>query len=227
MYPVPRQRQTNPPPLSLWSHLRRFWNRSRVVLTASGVAFSVMGLRFAGLLQPLELATIDQGFRWRAPQPVDDRIVIVGITEQDIRSLNQWPLSDQKLAELLRKIQAHNPRSIGLDLYRDLQQATGSEEINQIFRQRDNIFGIILLQAPEASTPDKPNGYIAVRPAVTLAAKGQIGFNNTIQDTDQRVRRSLLYWQVTVDDVDAQGKAITRLSPGLTYNFRLCGLPCP
>lgn len=179
------------------------------MLTASGVACSIVALRFIGVLQPLELATIDQGFRWRPPQPVDDRIVIVGITEQDIRSLNQWPLSDAKLAALLTTIQAQQPQSIGLDLYRDLQQAAGSQAINQIFQRNDNIFGIILLQASQGAPPYQPDDYIAVRPAATLAAKQQIGFNNTIQDTDQRVRRSLLYWQVPVAGVDTQGNPTT------------------
>ncbi|NJN48688.1 MAG: CHASE2 domain-containing protein [Alkalinema sp. RL_2_19] len=141
MFPVPRQRQFVPP-APFRSQMRHLWNRGRIVLTATGVAASVIGLRFIGILQPLELATLDQGFRWRPPQPVDDRIVIVGITEADIRTLNQWPMSNDKLAELLTKIQQAQPRVIGLDLYRDLQNQAGNTKINQLFRQSSNILGL-------------------------------------------------------------------------------------
>ncbi|MBE9030908.1 CHASE2 domain-containing protein [filamentous cyanobacterium LEGE 11480] len=206
MFPVPRQRQVIPP-TPRRNQLRRLWNRGRVILTASGIALSVIGIRFTGILQPLELATLDQGFRWRATKPPDDRIVIVGITETDIRSLNQWPLSDAKLAELLRKIQQGNPQAIGLDLYRDLQSQSGSAEINQLFAKSPNIFGILLLQ-PDANNQsvERLEDAIAVRPPAILAQKNQIGFNNTIQDVDQRVRRSLLYWPVQIRTTDPNGE---------------------
>jgi diguanylate cyclase (GGDEF)-like protein/PAS domain S-box-containing protein len=207
MFPVPRQRQFIPPP-PIRRRLQQLWNRGRIVLTASGITLSVIGLRLAGILQPLELALLDQGFRWRSPQPVDDRIIIVGITEADIRSLNQWPLSDAKLAELLGKVQQGQPQTIGLDLYRDLQSAAGSPAINQQFAADKNIFGIVLLQTP--ATPDgiahQVNDAIAVLPPTVLEQKQQIGFNNIIQDVDQRVRRSLLYWPVTIQTQDAKGQ---------------------
>jgi diguanylate cyclase (GGDEF)-like protein/PAS domain S-box-containing protein len=199
MFPVPRQRQFSPPiPSRRW--LQQIWSRGRIGLTASGIALSVVGLRLLGILQPLELAALDQGFRWRSILPIDDRIIIVGITETDIRTLNQWPLSDPKLAELLRQIQQGRPRTIGMDLHRDLQSAAGSPEINQLFTQSDNIFGIILLQKPRTKDGRayQLDDAIAVRPATALDRKNQVGFNNVIQDMDQRVRRSLLYWPVII-----------------------------
>jgi diguanylate cyclase (GGDEF)-like protein/PAS domain S-box-containing protein len=199
MFPVPRQRQFIPPP-PLRRRLQQIWNRGRVGLTATGIALSVIGLRLLGVLQPLELATLDHGFRWRSPLPPDDRIVIVGITEGDVRALNQWPLSDEQLATLLQKIQQDQPTTIGLDLYRDFQSAAGSPKINQIFETSDNIFGILLLQKP--TTPDgraiQLEDAITIRPAAVLARKNQIGFNNFIQDVDNRVRRSLLYWHIDI-----------------------------
>jgi diguanylate cyclase (GGDEF)-like protein/PAS domain S-box-containing protein len=194
--------------MPLRSHLRQFWHRRRILLTASGIALSVIGVRLLGILQPLELAMLDQGFRWRSVPPPDERIVIVGITESDIRQLNQWPLSDVNLAALIRKVQQGQPQVIGLDLYRDLQTQSGSTEINQLFRSAPNIFGIWLLQQP--NTKDgivrRLEDAIAVHPPAVLADKQQIGFNNTIQDVDQRVRRSLLYWPVPLQQVDAKGQ---------------------
>lgn len=211
MFPVPRQRKFNPP-MSLRARLQHIWTRRRTVLTATTVALGVIGLRLIGILQPLELATLDQSFRWRPAQPPDERIVIVGITESDIRSLNQWPLSDAKLAELIQKIQQGQPQSIGLDLYRDLQSQSGSAEINQVFSDAPNIFGIWLLQRPttQDGVARRIEDAIAVYPPAQLAAQQQIGFNNTIQDVDQRVRRSLLYWSVPLEQTDAPGRIQTQ-----------------
>ncbi len=214
MFPVPRQRQFIPPP-PIRRRFQQLWNRGRIVLTASGITLSVIGLRLAGILQPLELAILDQGFRGRSAQPVDDRIIIVGITEADIRQLNQWPLSDAKLAELLSQIQQGKPQTIGLDLYRDLQNAAGTPAINQQFANHNNIFGIVLLQPP--ATPDgmarQVTDAIAVLPPTVLDQNRQIGFNNIIQDVDQRVRRSLLYWPIQIQSRDA--KALTKVT--ITY----------
>jgi diguanylate cyclase (GGDEF)-like protein/PAS domain S-box-containing protein len=188
------------PPAPLQQRLQRLWSRSRILLTASGVALSVIGLRGLGILQPLELAILDQGFRQRPSLPPDDRIVIINITEADIKTLNQWPLSDEKLAQLLTKIQQQQPHSIGLDFYRDLQSANGSPTINRLFQAQDNIFGITLLAPPKGKATTVPQLADAIQvgsPSI-LSAKQQVGFNNAVLDVDQRVRRSLLYWTVTV-----------------------------
>jgi diguanylate cyclase (GGDEF)-like protein/PAS domain S-box-containing protein len=205
MLPRPRQLIL---PVPIRQQLQRIWNRGRIGFTATGVTIGVMAIRWLGLLQPLELALLDQGLRHRPALPIDDRIVIVGVTEADIRALNQWPLSDAKLAALLRQIQQGKPQTIGLDLYRDLQSAEGSPIINQELAAHPNVFGIVLLKHPDR--PDRvarqPLDAIAVRPAVVLEQQERIGFNNIIQDVDQRVRRSLLYWPVSIPTKDSNGK---------------------
>jgi diguanylate cyclase (GGDEF)-like protein/PAS domain S-box-containing protein len=220
MFPVPRQRQFMPS-APIRQKFQRIWRRGRIGLTATGVTLGVIGLRWLGLLQPLELMLLDQGFRHRSAQPVDDRIVIVGVTETDIRTLNEWPISDAKLAELLRKIQQGQPQTIGLDLYRDLQNSAGSPVINQEFARHSNIFGIVLLQPPE--TPGHmaraPLDAIAVRPAAVLDQKERIGFNNIIQDVDQRVRRSLLYWPVAIPTQNRNGN--TEIKTTIYESFAL------
>jgi adenylate cyclase len=53
------------------------------------VAGLTIAVRLTGVLQLLEWATLDQFFRWRPFEPTDSRIVIVAITEQDIRKRKQ------------------------------------------------------------------------------------------------------------------------------------------
>jgi len=110
----------------MWKDLKqKIWAGRGVWTVAPGVAGLVILLRLLGFLQTWEWAALDQYFRWRPQEPVDERILIVGISEADLKKVGQWPIPDNVLAELLKKIKAQNPRVIGLDLYRDLPGGGG------------------------------------------------------------------------------------------------------
>jgi len=77
----------------MWTTLRKqLWQWRGVFIAAPSVAGIVIGLRWAGWLQALELAALDQFFRWRPAEAIDSRIVIVEINEQDIQKLATGPL---------------------------------------------------------------------------------------------------------------------------------------
>ncbi|MBD2092015.1 CHASE2 domain-containing protein [Microcoleus sp. FACHB-1515] len=163
------------------------WPRSelRVWLTAVGVATCVAAMRFSGVLQFVEFAGFDQLVRLRPQEPTDDRIVIVGIDDRDIRNVGAWPMSDATMANLLRQIRAAEPRAIGLDIYRDLPIKPGNQALERVFASTPNLIGIEKIAAGES---------MGVMPPPVLAARNQVGFNNTIVDGDGRVRRGMLYW---------------------------------
>jgi diguanylate cyclase (GGDEF)-like protein/PAS domain S-box-containing protein len=173
------------------SWLSPAWQKGRVLITATGVAAAVLAPRLCGFLEPAELGMIDQFFRLRPPEPQDARILIVGITEEDLqtvdhRSVLGYPtLTDESLAALLNRIKSAQPRAIGLDLYRDLAVDPGTRALEQVFRTTPNLVGIAQLR-DRVST--------GVAPPQLLADRGQVGFNNVVFDSDQRARRSLLYW---------------------------------
>lgn len=177
---------------------RTVWRGRRVLLTAFGIGSCVLLLRFAGLLQTVELAALDQLFRWRSLEPVDERIVIVGIDEADLRQVGRWPIPDAVLAAAIQKIQAGQPRAIGLDIYRDLVVQPGHQDLVRLYETTPNLIGIERIR-------DKSS--LGVLPPPQLAERGQIGFNNVVIDGDGRVRRSLLYWRV--DDEQRQSFALT------------------
>lgn len=157
----------------------------RVWLTASGVAVAVISLRLLGMFQALELAAFDQMFRWRPTEDSDERIVIVGIDDEDISNLGKWPISDDIMADLLRRIQSYNPRTIGLDIYRDLPVEPGADELLDLYPEMPNLVGIEKL----------PDAYsVGIQPPAVLDDLGQVGFNNVLVDADGKVRRSLLFW---------------------------------
>src|SRR4028119_2237323 len=98
-------------------------------IIATLVAFSLLlGVRQLGWLQPLELAAFDLMVRVRPGEGPDPRLLVVGITEQDIQTLKQYPVSDQVLAQLIGKLQQYQPRAIGVDLARDVPKGLGRSE---------------------------------------------------------------------------------------------------
>ena len=80
----------------------------------------VIGLRGVGFLQFFELANYDIYLRLKERQVVvEPRVVLVQTVEEDIQKLGEWPLTDSSMTKVFEKLLAHDPRAIGLDLYRD------------------------------------------------------------------------------------------------------------
>lgn len=144
-----------------------------------GTAIPILLVRGLGLLQGAELHLFDQFMCWRPLEPVDPRIVIVAIDEQDITQFGH-PISDQLLVQAIRSIQAQNPRVIGLDIYRDLPVEPGHIELVQLLQSIPNLWGI------EKVVGDR------VAPPPVLKQRNQVGFADQIEDADGKVRRALL-----------------------------------
>ncbi len=173
------------PHRQIWSQVTHSVRKQgRVWIAASAIAGTILGIRAAGFLQTWELSTLDLFFRMRPAEVVDDRIVIVGMDEEDIRQFN-WPIADQKMARLLQMIQAAQPQAIGLDIYRDLPVEPGYAELMNAFRTIPNLVGIEQLKDLSGS---------GVEPPPALSQLDQVGFNNVVYDADRKIRRSVLYW---------------------------------
>ncbi|MEA5513711.1 CHASE2 domain-containing protein [Nodularia sp. UHCC 0506] len=156
------------------------------LMTALMVALCVLILRSIGLLQPIELAALDQLFQLRPNEPPDNRITIVAIDEDSLKQIGYWPIPDGDIANLLQKIQIHQPRAIGLDIYRDLPVKYGYDQLIAAYRSMPNLIGNQLLA-------NSQNGSVSPPPELN---NQQVGFNNLLYDSDGKVRRSLLYWHV-------------------------------
>jgi CHASE2 domain-containing sensor protein len=151
------------------------------------VIFLVFFARAIGSLEFLELATLDSFLRWRSSEPVDDKILIVGINEQDINNLAQYPLSDRELANLLTTLESYQPAVIGIDIVRDKPQEPGNVELEQIFSQQKNIIGV-----EKVLSSNQDNSRIDVfKPSNALPSE-QIGFVDIVLDKNGNLRRSLL-----------------------------------
>jgi diguanylate cyclase (GGDEF)-like protein len=152
-----------------------------VLLAATTVTLLNMGIRRLGGLQSWELASFDQLVRWQADRGPDPRLLIVGISEQDIQALGRFPISDEAIAQTLTKLQKYRPKAIGLDLYRDLPTEPGHQELLAGLKA-PNVVTIFKLSDSESPGVPAPPGMPLDR----------VGFNDFVLDADGVVRRNLL-----------------------------------
>jgi adenylate cyclase len=164
---------------------QKIWDWRGVLVAAPSVAGLIMVLRLMGWLQSLEWSAFDQFFRTRPLEPIDSRIVIVGINEADLKQVGKWPIPDEVLAKLLNKLKAQQPRAIGLDLYRDLPVEPGHQALIEVFKSTPNLIGIEKVVGGDRG--------FAVAPPPVLSQKDQVGANDVLVDGDGKVRRGLLY----------------------------------
>ncbi|MBE9031241.1 adenylate/guanylate cyclase domain-containing protein [filamentous cyanobacterium LEGE 11480] len=181
----------------LKSRLTQVWASSAVWITAPAVAGLILATRAMGVLQPLEWMAYDEFVKLSPKQTIDERILIVGINEQDLQKLSQYPMDDATLAALLTKLKQGKPTAIGLDIFRDFPVAPGSEQLIQLFKTTPNIIGI----EKRKSSRDRS----AVNPSGVLSQQGQTASNNVFIDGDGKLRRGLLYWTNGDDYIESIG----------------------
>jgi adenylate cyclase len=156
-----------------------------VLIASAAVTLSLMGARQLGILEPIELSVYDQMVRWRPEEQPDSRLLVVGITEGDIQKLNQWPISDRKIAEILQKLEKMQPAVIGLDVLRDVPLGDGREELTKVLQKSDRIIGVCLVTD---GSPDNPGS-----PPPPGMPENRVGFADFGIDPGGILRRSLLF----------------------------------
>ncbi len=156
------------------------WQWRGVLIAAPSIALAIIGLRSLGGLQLLELAALDQLFILRGQAPLESQVVIVDITEEDVRKSRRWPLTDEQLLTILQNIKAQKPSAIGLDIYRDLAIEPGHQELVKFMAATPNLFGITKVLGEN------------VKPPLGLKYPDQVGANDLINDPDTKVRRFFL-----------------------------------
>lgn len=132
-----------------------------------------------GLFRILEWATLDQFFRLRPQEAIDKRIVIVTIDEPDINYVKQWPMSDAIMAKILQNIKAQQPRTIAIDIFRDIPVEPGHQELVKVFKSTPNLLGV-------------ESTYPSIAPPPTLAKLGQVATIDLFLDTDGKIRRGVV-----------------------------------
>lgn len=191
----------------LTERLRRAWSDPRIavpILVVCVVA-ACLGVRATGLLVGLELMAYDQALeRVARPDVPDPRVLIIGITEEDIQRYGA-PLPDSELARALALLGEHGARAIGVDVFRDLEVGEGSAELHAVLDANPRIVGIRLF--PQTRV-DKGV------PCPEVLEGDRCAFNDLRVDPDNVVRRGLLYLSLGTEQVVSLPLALT-LAAGL------------
>ncbi|MEL6814342.1 MAG: CHASE2 domain-containing protein, partial [Cyanobacteria bacterium J06598_3] len=188
----------------MWSKFKTFlWQTRSALVIAPTVATAVVCGNILGVFNLLEWEVRDNFFRLRPFEGQDTAIVVVTIDEFDIRAAKDWPIPDEILADLLSKIAAQQPRAIGLDVYRDLPEEPGYDQLVEVFQTTPALIGV-----------EKIIGN-RVNPPPALAEVGQVGLADLVLDADRKVRRALL----TAEDAEADGAIKAGLATQVAFKY--------
>jgi len=146
------------------------------------VTGTLLGVRHLGWLQPLELKAFDLMVQLHPDAGVDPRLLVVKITEEDIRAFNKWPISDRVLAKAIAELSRLEPAVIGVDMIRDIPYEPGNAELAAQFKN-PKVIAITSLGNSERERAGPPPNL----------PKKQIGFSDLIVDPDGIIRRNFLF----------------------------------
>ncbi len=160
------------------------WLCLRIVFcTSVAVTFLTMGLRWLGILQPLELPAYDQMVQLQAGPGLDSRLLIVTVNDRDVQQLGD-PLSDRTIHHLLTRLEKFQPRVIGLDIYRDFSQKEGWKDLVHHLQTSDRT--VVLCRIGDF------NRVQAIPPAPGIP-QSRLGFSDAfVPDPDRSIRRYVL-----------------------------------
>ncbi|NER99741.1 MAG: CHASE2 domain-containing protein [Symploca sp. SIO1B1] len=140
------------------------------------------------MLQSLELKAYDQMMRLRPDEGLDQRILLVTVTDNDVKAQDPSQrrgasLSDTALAQLLEKLEQYQPRVIGLHLYRDFSVSDQSGNLVNRFQNTEKLIALCKI----GGTDNK--GSVPPPPEIT---PNRLGFSDISRDGDGILRRHIL-----------------------------------
>lgn len=151
------------------------WWRT-IFVTSLGVTVLILGTRELGWLQRWELRAYDHMMALRPQEPLDNRIVLVTVTEEDLQKYNN-PLPDETINQLLKKVKSYQPLVIGLHIKRP-QQTNLAVDIGKEFIIATCAFGSM----GEPEVPPPANFH-----------RDSIAFRDFVFDRGNVIRRGLIF----------------------------------
>jgi CHASE2 domain-containing sensor protein len=161
-----------------------------ISLTVTG---TLVGIRFFGFLEGFELKAYDHFMQLRLHYEQEDpRLLIVKITDEDIMAQDKRgeqgfgnSLRDPSLNRLLKTLQKHQPRLIGLDFYRNFPGKSSVPGLEEQLKQK-NI--VAVCKVPKTNEQGEKIGPEVASPKEIKS----FGFSDFVTDRDDTVRRHLM-----------------------------------
>ncbi|NEO72209.1 CHASE2 domain-containing protein, partial [Moorena sp. SIO3H5] len=133
----PQEENPSPPPpkpAKTWSRLKRlgkYVGINPALVASLAVTGLMLGSKHLGMLQFFELKAFDRMIELRPALPPDDRILVVEVTEPDLKDTTApggSSIKDAVMYEVLQKLEQHKPAVIGVDIFRDSPVEPGNAE---------------------------------------------------------------------------------------------------
>ncbi|MGK7941774.1 MAG: CHASE2 domain-containing protein [Crocosphaera sp.] len=201
--------------------LKKFYKfrLTRLLLMSIPLTLVIMGIRWLGLLQSMELTAFDMLMRQRPSEPADSRLLIIGMDEKDIRQYG-YPLPDDKLAQLINTINVHQPTVIGIDIFRDIPVPSttypGYQKLSQVWQNSDNVIAIC------SSSNGSETQSIPPPPQISRQQVGFVDLYDDKQPTngqDDTIRRYLLSRRAGLLEVPSHCQTSYSLALQLAYRY--------
>ncbi|WP_017741781.1 CHASE2 domain-containing protein [Scytonema hofmannii] len=151
------------------------------------IAGLIAGVRSLGFMQQWEMSAFDSMMRMRPEEGLDERLLVVTVTEEDIQAQKQRQkssLSDSTLQKLLQKLELHKPRAIGLDIYRDFRVDSQYPDLANRLRKNSSFIAICQVSGSKQQA-------VGISPPPEIPTT-RTGFSDVVFDSDLVVRRHLL-----------------------------------
>lgn len=171
------------------------------------ITLILMGLRWMGIFQGLELSAYDFLMKQRPTELIDSRITVVEITDHDLDRYH-YPLPDQILQTAIAKLNPYNPRVIGIDLHRSENKTPEREELIAFLAANPHV-------VPVCSFNEKNSSY-APHPKLPTQ---QFGFSDLMLDPSNLVRRQLITYHPSLDDNQSLCATPYSLAWQLAYRY--------
>jgi CHASE2 domain-containing sensor protein len=192
-----------------------------VFLASVAVTSLVMGTRYVGILEPLELQAYDYLIRQRPPELIDERILVVEVTKEDIAE-HQYPLEDATVAQLLQKLKQYKPRALGLDMHRYQSRGAGRNDLISRFEQNQNFFTVCASGSSDSNYAPPPE-------FSEQQLRNQVGFSDLVVDSsnlkDRRIRGDLVVGEQPEDTSRTVRRQLLSYDPSLSPSPSSCSTP--
>ena len=172
--------------------LSLFGSFHKVLALSIAIALLIIGIRYLGWIQPMELQAFDRLMTRRPLEIKDPRLLIVTIDEKDIQYQNQkgmpmrWSFSDVAFLQLLQKLEQYQPRTIGLDIYRDFAVNPLYPELAKRLAEDERLFALCKVPSPQDGDSNGNSPPPEVSPS-------RLGFSDFVSDDIEIIRRHLLH----------------------------------
>jgi CHASE2 domain-containing sensor protein len=192
-----------------------------VLLTSLITTGAMMGMRSLGVMEPPELAVYDHAMQQRQTEPIDPRILVVEITQDDTNRYS-YPLPDIILAKLIKKLQHYQPRAIGVDIHRSQPRGQGNKELIHQFESSQNLFMVCSYSSTDENYAPPPT-------SSAEKLSNQIGFSDLLVDEStfnfSSPRSDLVVGKQLVTESVTVRRQLLSYDPSLAPSSSTCSTP--